>query len=130
VGVGSNREATFVRVTLLAVRFVWEIALLLAWAFVVAGLVDSAVGQWLVGGLVVVVIAGVWSVFLSPRRRLDLPLALRTVMELVLFGGAVIGLVAAGAVTAGVALAVGEVASLVGLWALGLPPGSDAATEW
>jgi Protein of unknown function (DUF2568) len=118
-----------VSVTLLSVRFVWEIALLIAWAYVVAGLVDSAVGQWVVGGLAVVVVAGVWSVFLSPRRRLDLPLALRTVMELVLFGGAAVGLVAAGAVTAGLVLVVGEAASLVGLWALGLPPGSDAATE-
>jgi hypothetical protein len=49
-------------------------------------------------------------------------------MELALFGGAVVGLFAAGAVTAGLALAVGEVASLVGLWALGLPPGTDAQT--
>lgn len=117
------------RNALLAVRFVWEIALLVAWAIFAGRLVDASVLSLVLAGVVALGLAILWGAVLSPRRRINLPLSVRTLIELALFVGAALGLVVTGSVVAGVVLAVGEVVTVAWLWALGLPPGADAATE-
>lgn len=82
-------------------------------------------GWMLAIGLVVVVAVG-WGLLLSPRRRVDLPLAVRVAIEVVLFAAAAVGLAWAGYAVWGWALLIGEVVVLVWLWAVGMPPGSDA----
>jgi hypothetical protein len=72
----------------------------------------------------VVVAAAAWGVLLSPKRRLDLPLAMRIVIEMCLFVAAAAGLWAAGYAGAGAALLVGEVVVVSSLALLGLPPGA------
>ena len=112
---------------LLGLRFVLELALLVAVGVVGAGLSTTAPLNWFVAlGLVLVTVV-IWGVLLSPRRRVDLPLPVRVALELVLFAGAALGLSWAGHTIWSWALLVGEVIVLAALWVRGLPPGSDAA---
>jgi hypothetical protein len=109
---------------LLALRFVVELALFaapvaIAWSALggVLGLAAGVVGAALV--------ATVWGLALSPRRRFDAPLAARLLLELTLMAAAVVGLALTGQLVWAAALAVGEVVDLGALALLGIAPGSD-----
>ncbi len=110
---------------LLAVRFLLELALFVTPVVVALRELGGARGV-VVGGVVAAVVVLLWGVLLSPRRRYDAPLALRVVVELLLFVAAAWGLAATGLLPVGVGLLVLEVVVLAWLWALGLPPGTDA----
>lgn len=80
----------------LALRFLLELCLLVAlgyWGF--------RAGEGLLGNIVLglgapLLAAVVWGIFISPRARLPVSRPVRLVMELVLFGAAVVALAAAG----------------------------------
>lgn len=115
-GDGSGRAGAGV-VVLLALRFLLEVALLVA---LLVGAVSSVgvtspVAGWLLGAVLVVLTAVVWGVFLSPRRRVHLPLAVRVVVELLLFLGAALLLWAGGHEVAAGVLIVAEVVVLAAL---------------
>ncbi len=110
--------------TLLALRFVLELCLLIAAAVIGAASSDrTVVSIGLAAGLVAIV-ALLWGTLLAPRRRIDLPLPTRVVIELALFVAAGIGLAASGYRTAGLALVGTELLLLPALAALGHPPGA------
>jgi hypothetical protein len=110
---------------LLALRFVLELCLLAAMVIVGWAAFDSHLAGAVVGLGLAVVVGAVWGVLLSPRRRIDLPLAVRVIVELILFVTAAAGLAAVGHLAWGAALLVAEVVVLVALALRGLPPGTD-----
>ena len=112
---------------LLALRFVLEICLLAALVLIGWGAVDNHLVGALVGLVLALIVATVWGMLLSPRRRIDLPLSVRVVVELVLFGAAAVGLAALGHQAWGLALFVAEVIIVAALALRGLPPGSDVS---
>ena len=78
----------------LALRFVLELCMLAslgAWGWSVGG---TLVVKIMLAVVIVVVVATIWGVFLSPRRNVQLPAAVRLAMELVLFALAVVALAA------------------------------------
>lgn len=109
---------------LLTVRFLLELALLAAYAVSAARLVGGAVG-WVVGVAVALVVATVWGLLLSPRRRYDASLAVRIAVELVLFAAAGAGLWLSGLPGWGAALAGTEVVVLALLRRPGEPVGGQ-----
>jgi hypothetical protein len=115
---------------LLAARFVLELCLFAAMAVIGWGAMDNRLFGVVVGLGLALMTALIWGMLLSPRRRLDLPLAIRVVLELVLFATSAVGLAALGHPTWGLALLVAEVLVLIGLALRGLPPGADAAAEF
>ena len=113
-------------IVLLGLRFVLELALLTTMGFLGARL--SAVGwlSWALAIGLVFLTAVVWGVLLSPRRRIDLSLPVRVVIELALFAVAGFGLVWTGHTTWAWTLVTSEALVLVALWLSGLPPGSES----
>lgn len=75
----------------LAVRFLLELALLLASALIVWELVDGF-WQWPLTILTPIVVAVLWALFLSPKAPVVLPTILHFLIEAALFIGAGIGL--------------------------------------
>ena len=110
---------------LLALRFLLELALLAALAVIGWNAFDSPILSTLAAASLVVVAAAAWGALLSPKRRLDLPLALRVVIELSLFIAAAAGLWATGYAGAAAVLLVAEVVVIGALALLGLPPGTQ-----
>ncbi|MCA0330281.1 MAG: DUF2568 domain-containing protein [Actinobacteria bacterium] len=98
---------------LLALRFLLELALLAAIVVGVVRLVDGFAG-WVIGVLAALLVALVWGIFLSPRRRVQSPVAVRVGAELVLFVVAAWLLAASGLLALGVVLVVAELV-VVGL---------------
>jgi hypothetical protein len=96
---------------LLALRFLLELALLAAVVVGVVRLVDGAAG-WIIGILAALLVAAIWGIFLSPRRRVQSPVGVRVTAELVLFLVAAALLAASGLVPLAVALVVAEVVVL------------------
>jgi O-antigen/teichoic acid export membrane protein len=93
----------------LAVRFLCELAMLAAlvyWGFT-AG--DGA-GAWLLG-VGALLAAVVWGALVAPKARWPVPIPVRVVIELVLFGAAVGGLAAAGQPLLAVVLGVAGLAT-------------------
>lgn len=116
------------RPLLLALRFALELALLAA-AVVVAGRgIGGAIG-WVVGVAAALLVATVWGLLLSPRRRVDVPLPARVGVEMLLFVAAGAGLAAVGLPGWGLVLVVVEVVVVAALWALGLPPGTHVGPD-
>ena len=109
---------------LLALRFMLELALLAALGVIGWNAFDNTILSVIAAIALVVVAAAAWGALLSPKRRLDVPLALRVVIELCLFIAASAGLWATGYAGAGLALLGGEVVVIVALGLLGLPPGT------
>jgi hypothetical protein len=114
-------------VVLLALRFVVELALFAAVAYVVSRVAEGTVVRVLLGVLGLAAVTTLWGVLLSPRRRFDLPLTWRVVLELALVGLAAAGLVRLDHPTLAFALVVAEVVVVGALTALGFAPGADAA---
>lgn len=115
-------------VVLFGLRFVLELALFATIGMLGARLSPVGWLSWVLALGMVSVTVVTWGVLLSPRRRIDLSLPVRVGIELTLFAVAAFGLVWTGYATWAVALLASEVIVLVALWALGSPPGSDAAT--
>lgn len=110
-GPGTGLPATPWIGVLLAVRFALEILLLAAYAVIGTGLVEGWLG-WVLGLLLVLLVAGVWGTWLAPKRRIDSPLRVRIALELALFTIAGLGLAAVGHVSWGVALLGAEVVAM------------------
>jgi len=115
---------------LLGLRFILELCLFAA-MFVIGW---GAVGNHLIGAVAGVVlavaVATIWGVLLSPKRKVDLSLTVRVIVEIALFGTAALGLSAFGLPMWGAALFVAEVVVLVALANRGLPPGADVADRF
>lgn len=90
----------------LGLRFLLELCLLAALAYI--GLRASVV----LSILAPVVAALIWGLFVSPRARFPLPLSWWIGVQVVLFGAAVVGLIAAGSTLLGIALGVAVSANL------------------
>jgi Protein of unknown function (DUF2568) len=99
----------------LALRFLLELCLLAALAYV--GLQVSVV----LAVLAPLVAAVVWGLFVSPKARFPVSRALWLAVQAVLFGAAVVGLIAVGKAVLGVVFGVVVVANLalVLLWRQG-----------
>lgn len=110
---------------LLAVRFALELCLLAAVATLGARAVDGTVTGLLLGCAAGLAVTATWGALLSPRRRIQAPLAARVVLELALYGAAAAGLATIGHPLLGALLAGAEVVDVVALAGLGRPPGSD-----
>jgi hypothetical protein len=79
----------------LAVRFLCELAMLAAlayWGFTVG----DGIGAWVLGVGAPLLAAVVWGAWVAPKARWPVPMPVRVVIELVLFGSAVGGLTIAG----------------------------------
>jgi hypothetical protein len=79
----------------LAVRFLCELAMLAAlayWGFTVG----DGIGAWMLGVGAPLLAAVVWGAWVAPKARWPVPMPVRVVIELVLFGAAVGGLTVAG----------------------------------
>lgn len=110
--------------TLLTLRFVVELVLFVSPIVIGVRALGGPVGL-LVGVALGAVLLAVWGVLLSPRRRVDLPLGARVVVELALMVAAAAGLAATGLVGFAIVFVVVEVVVVGWLWALGMPPGTD-----
>jgi len=110
------------RGTLLAIRFLSELALLAVLAVVGASLVDPLAPRVVLAIALPAAAIAVWGLFVAPKasRRLDDPT--RLVVELVLFGAATAGLAAVGHVVP--ALVFGVVAIGAALLVRRYSPGS------
>jgi hypothetical protein len=108
---GTGLPATPWIGVLLAVRFALEVLLLAAYAVIGTGLVEGWPG-WLLGLLLVLLVAGVWGTWLAPKRRIDSPLRVRVVLELALFVIAGLGLAVVGHAAWGAILVAAEVVAM------------------
>jgi hypothetical protein len=99
-----------VRAFSLALKFVVELAAFAAFAYWGASVGSGAVAVLLAIAAPALAIA-LWAVFAAPKSARRLPTATRVPFELAVFGLAVVALVAAGALTAAIALAVLAVTS-------------------
>ena len=94
----------------LVVRFLLELAALAAtsyWGFATA----SGFTQWILGLSAPAAVIVVWALFVSPKRRFDLPHPARFSIELAVFAAAVLALVDAGRPALAVVLALLELIS-------------------
>ena len=76
------------RATALGVRFALELCVLAALAALAAHLAMPTLARALLGMVFCVTGAVVWGTFLSPKRKYEIGLAGRLVLEAVFFGGA------------------------------------------
>lgn len=109
---------------LLTLRFVLEVALIVAFAIAGWNLVELTGGQVVLAIALPVMAAFIWGLLLSPKAKLTAPLRLRLVIEVGLFVTASVLLWSAGLVGFAIALMVGEVVVLGGLLLVGTPPGA------
>jgi len=83
-----------VRAANLVVRFLLELSALAAtayWGFATA----SGVTQWVLGLGAPALVAVVWGLFVSPKAKVELPRPAQFAIELLVFAGAALALVAA-----------------------------------
>lgn len=104
---------------LLLVRFLCELAMLAAFGYWGFRTGDGAVAEIALGIGAPLVVAIIWGTFLSPKRRYDLPVVARIVIELALFGAAALALAVAGQPGLAVMLAAVAVIQRAALSALG-----------
>jgi hypothetical protein len=117
-----------VAAVLLGLRFVLELCLLAAGAVIGAAQVDGPAASAVAGVAMALAVAIVWGLLLAPRRRFDLPLPVRVVVEVALFLAVGAGLASAGHVGAAIALVAAELVLLPLLAFLGHPPGAAPPT--
>lgn len=111
---------------LLALRFLLELGLLAAAAWIGWSLGDGGVPGALIGAALAVATAALWGAVLSPKARAGLPLGQRLAVESGLFTAAALGLWATGQDTWAIVLISGEGVVLASLLALGHRPGPAA----
>ncbi len=120
----TQRSSGALAWTLLALRFLVELALFAAPVVVAVRMIGGVIGV-LVGIAVAVVVMALWGVLLSPRRRVDAPLAVRVALEGALVIVVALALSATGLGVAALVLVVVEVVVVMWLWSMGMPPGTD-----
>jgi hypothetical protein len=110
---------TLLRAASAGLRFLLELAGLAAVAYWGVAVGDGLLQQVALAVGAVVLLAGVWGLFVAPKavRRLDDPM--RLAVELVVFGVAAVALVSIGQVLVGVVFALLVVVSEVAVWLLG-----------
>lgn len=84
------------RPVVLLLRFGCELALLAALAYWGASVADGILPSVALGITAPTLAAVAWGLFLSPKRRFQLPVLARTALELTLFGTAIAALFAIG----------------------------------
>lgn len=109
----------------LALRFLVELVLFASPIVIGVRVLGGAPGV-VAGVAASAVVAVLWGVLLSPRRRIDAPLGVRVLVEALLFLVVASGLAWCGLAPLAVALVVVEVVVVAWLWWRGLPPGADA----
>ncbi|MDO8309290.1 MAG: YrdB family protein [Actinomycetota bacterium] len=114
---------------LFGLRFLLELCLVAAMALVGWAAFDQPLVRFLSALALAVITAALWGVLLSPRRPVDLPVAARVGVELLLFAAAAAGLAAQGRAVWGLALLVAEAVVVLALFAVGHPPGSDVGVS-
>lgn len=107
------------RASALAVRFVLELAMLAAFAYWGFNSSDTTMLNIVLGIAAPLAAAIVWGTFLAPRRKTDLPIPARVVIEFIVFGLAAVALWAADQPTWAIVVAVVAVAQRAVLSALG-----------
>jgi len=108
---------------LLALRFLLELCLLSAFAVIGWAAFDQLALSLAAAVVLPVIVAVFWGMLLSPRRRIDLPLGVRTTAECLLFAAAAIGLWSVGYPALAWGLGLGELVVLTLLLVSGTPPG-------
>ena len=93
-----------VRATALGIRFVLELCILASLAILSAHLDVPVLAQVLLGLVFCIVGAAVWGAFLSPKRKHDIGLVGRLVLEAAYFAGAALILAQVGRPLAAIAL--------------------------
>ena len=104
----------------LLVRFLLELCMLAAlgyWGFETD---DSAVAQWALGLGVPVAAAVVWGMFIAPKARYPVPIAVWIGLQVVLFGAAAAGLAAVASTGLAVLFVIAVVLHGAAMAALGL----------
>jgi hypothetical protein len=104
----------------LLVRFLLELCMLAAlgyWGFETD---DSAVAQWALGLGVPVAAAVVWGMFIAPKARYPVPIAVWIGLQVVLFGSAAAGLAAVASTGLAVLFVIAVVLHGAAMAALGL----------
>ncbi len=112
---------TGLRAANLGLRFLLELAslaALAAWGFHTG---DSLVADLVLGVCAPLAAAVLWGAFIAPKARFPVPLAVRAVLELVVFGAAAVALWAAGWDTIALLFAVAVLVSESLLYGLGDP---------
>ena len=112
---------------LLALRFLIELCLFAAWAFIGYSVVASGAIAIVAAVVLASISAALWGLLLSPRRRIDLALSVRVPLELALFVGAGAALAFVDRPLWGLLLIGAELVTIVGLAVLGIRPGQDPA---
>ena len=91
---------------LAGVRFLSELVLLAALAFIGAAMFEGPVLSVVAGIALPLAAAAIWGTFVAPRAPRHLGNPARTIVEVLIFGFAVVGLIAYGYVVFGIVLAV------------------------
>ena len=112
---------TGLRTANLGLRFLLELASLAALAAWGLHTGDSLLAGLVLGVGAPLAAAVLWGAFIAPKARFPVPLAVRVVLELVVFGAAAVALWAAGWHTLAVVFAVAVVVSEALLHGLGDP---------
>jgi uncharacterized membrane protein len=107
---GSARPSPAIY-ALIALRFLLELALWASFTVSCVRLIDGPLG-WVVGLLLTAAVTAVWGLLLSPRRRVQLPVAARVTIELTLFAAASALLAWSGLTVAAITLLVVELIDL------------------
>jgi len=104
----------------LLIRFLLELCMLAAlgyWGFETG---DSAVAQWGLGLGVPVAAAVVWGMFIAPKARYPVPIAVWIGLQVVLFGAAALAVAAVASTGLGVLFVIAVVVHGAAMAALGL----------
>lgn len=101
-------------VLLLAIRFVLELCLLAAFAWVGYGVAPPG-AEVACGAAATICVALIWGIFLSPRRRVEIGSAGRLLMEIILFAMASTALMVGGHPRMATLLAIAAIADKIAL---------------
>jgi len=101
-----TREQTPSIGLLAGVRFLSELVLLAALAFIGAAMFDSLLLSIVAGIALPLAAAAIWGTFIAPRAPRHLGEPARTIVEVLIFGVTVVGLLVYGYLVFGIVLAV------------------------
>jgi hypothetical protein len=116
-----------VTAVLLTVRFLLELALLVALSIGGWDLADAAMVQVILAVVLPLLAAFVWGLVLSPKAKVAAPLAARVAIEIVLFALASTLLWAADLPLFAALMLLAELIVVFALIGIGVPPGTDVS---
>jgi hypothetical protein len=111
----EGRGGGRLRAIALGVRFALELCILAALGLLAAHLAVPVLARLLLGIAFCLAGAALWGTFLAPKRKLEIGLGARLLLEAAFFGGAALILVYVGSPTLGVALIVVAAADRIAL---------------